>query len=185
MPVDLKCLFSISVNKGKDEVLEGFPDTKTGDTKPMPYTNTNGKNVYGKQTGIKKAMKGDSGSASRFFYCAKASKSERDEGLNTFQEKRKCNSYTESREGMYKDRNTLQRNTHPTVKPIKLMQYLVRLVTPKDGTCLDPFLGSGSTGIACKKEGFNFVGIEKEEEYFDIAENRIKNTAVQDSLSFT
>jgi len=85
---------------------------------------------------------------SRFFYCAKASKSERNAGLDT--------------------------NNHPTVKPVKLMQYLVRLITPKDGTVLDPYMGSGTTGIACKKENFNFVGIELDEDYFKIAEARIK-----------
>ena len=80
----------------------------------------------------------------RYFYCPKVSKSERG-----------------------KD------NTHPTVKPQELMKYLCRLVTPKGGTVLDPFMGSGSTGIACKEEGFEFIGIEREKEYFEIAEKRI------------
>ena len=87
---------------------------------------------------------GQQGGASRFFYCAKASKSERGDG-----------------------------NGHPTVKPIRLMQYLTRLITPPGGTVLDPFMGSGTTGIACKDEGFNFIGIEISEEYFEIAEKRI------------
>ena len=81
----------------------------------------------------------------RYFYCPKTSKSERGEN-----------------------------NNHPTVKPQKLMKYLCRLVTPKDGTVLDPFMGSGSTGMAAKDEGFDFIGIEKEKEYFEIAERRIK-----------
>ena len=68
---------------------------------------------------------------------------------------------------------TEKQNVHPTVKPIKLMKYLCRLVTPKGGTVLDPFMGSGSTGIAAKDEGFDFIGIEKEKEYFEIAERRI------------
>ena len=68
---------------------------------------------------------------------------------------------------------TKKQNVHPTVKPIKLMKYLCRLVTPKGGTVLDPFMGSGSTGIAAKDEGFEFIGIEKEKEYFEIAERRI------------
>ena len=67
----------------------------------------------------------------------------------------------------------LYKNNHPTVKPVKLMQYLVRLVTPKGGTVLDPFTGSGTTGIACKLEGFEFIGIEREQEYVDIAQARI------------
>ena len=83
----------------------------------------------------------------RFFYCPKVSKDERNRGLN--------------------------KNNHPTVKPIELMKYLCRLVTPKGGIVLDPFMGSGSTGMAAKDEGFDFVGIEREEEYFGIAEARI------------
>ena len=81
----------------------------------------------------------------RYFYCPKVSKSERGEG-----------------------------NTHPTVKPHELMKYLCRLVTPKGGTVLDPFMGSGSTGMAAKDEGFEFIGIEREKEYFEVAEKRIK-----------
>ena len=72
---------------------------------------------------------------------------------------------------------TERKNIHPTVKPIELMKYLCRLVTPKGGTVLDPFMGSGSTGIAAKDEGFDFIGIEKEEEYFEIAQSRIKVTS--------
>ena len=87
---------------------------------------------------------GQIGGASRFFYVAKASKRERGEG-----------------------------NVHPTIKPIKLMEYLIRLVTPKGGTTLDPFMGSGSTGVAAKNLGFNFVGIELNPEYTAIAEKRI------------
>ena len=86
----------------------------------------------------------DKGSAARFFYCAKASKKER--GID---------------------------NKHPTVKPIALMKYLCRLVTPKNGTVLDPFMGSGSTGIAAKEENYNFIGIELNKEYYDIAIARI------------
>ena len=83
---------------------------------------------------------------SRFFYCPKTSKAERNEGTN---------------------------NNHPTVKPTDLMLYLIRLVTPKDGTTLDPFMGSGSTGKAAVRGGFDFIGIEREDEYFQIAESRI------------
>jgi site-specific DNA-methyltransferase (adenine-specific) len=66
-------------------------------------------------------------------------------------------------------------NFHPTVKPIKLMQYLVRLITPPNGLVLDPFCGSGTTGIACKLEGFEFVGMEQDAEYTKIAQARIEN----------
>ena len=89
------------------------------------------------------------GGASRFFYVAKASKSERNAGLDGIT------------------------NGHPTIKPLKLMQYLIKLVTPSNGTVLDPFMGSGSTGIAAKNLNFNFIGIEKDEAYFEIASQRI------------
>ena len=89
---------------------------------------------------------GDVGGASRFFYCPKTSKKDRDVD-----------------------------NIHPTVKPTDLMSYLIRLVTPKGGVVLDPFMGSGSTGKAAVREGMQFVGIERESEYFDIAEARIQN----------
>lgn len=89
---------------------------------------------------------GDSGGASRFFYCAKAAKKEK---------------------GSF--------NNHPTVKPIKLMEYLVNLVTPKDGVVLDPFSGSGSTLVAAKNKGYNYVGIELEEEYIEIIKKRLED----------
>ena len=73
-------------------------------------------------------------------------------------------------------------NVHPTVKPIKLMKYLCRLITPKGGTILDPFMGSGSTGMAAKEENFEFVGIEKEEEYFNIATARIESVETKSTL---
>tara|TARA_R100000697_G_scaffold36503_1_gene48392 strand:- start:1513 stop:2697 length:1185 start_codon:yes stop_codon:yes gene_type:complete len=92
----------------------------------------------------------------RYFYCPKVSKSERN--------------------------NSTIKNTHPTVKPIKLMRYLCRLVTPKGGVVLDPFMGSGSTGIATKQENFQFIGIEKEKEYYDIACKRIEAAIEQNDL---
>jgi DNA modification methylase len=92
---------------------------------------------------------GDSGGASRFFYVAKADSAERSLGLHG------------------------QRNPHPTVKPVALMRWLCRLVTPPGGIVLDPFVGSGTTGIAALREGFSFVGIEREAEYVAIARARI------------
>ena len=70
-------------------------------------------------------------------------------------------------------------NFHCTLKPLKLMEYLIKMVTPKGGTVLDPFMGSGSTGVACKNLNYNFIGIEKEEEYLKIAECRINNMAAK------
>jgi len=91
---------------------------------------------------------GDSGGASRFFYTAKASRADREDG-----------------------------NGHPTVKPTDLMRWLCRLVTPPGGTVLDPFCGSGSTGVAANAEGFDFIGVERELEYVEIARRRIANVA--------
>ena len=119
----------------------------------------------------------------RYFYCPKTSKAEKNRGLEDLPIK-KTSSMSGRRdshdmEGYSIDNDvtgrfvTEKQNVHPTVKPIKLMKYLCRLVTPKGGTVLDPFMGSGSTGIAAKDEGFDFIGIEREKEYFEIAERRI------------
>jgi site-specific DNA-methyltransferase (adenine-specific) len=98
----------------------------------------------------------DKGGASRFFYCAKVSKKERNEGLDGFEEKDKV------------------KNTHPTVKPINLMAYLCRLITLPQGLVLDPFMGSGSTGRAAIQEGFRFAGMEMDKDYFEIAQKRVE-----------
>jgi len=125
---------------------------------------------------------GDEGGASRFFYCPKASKKDRDHGLDAFEEKGKgWSSYlpptTNGTSDTIHDRTTTMKNFHPTVKPTELMKYLIRLVTPKDGIVLDPFMGSGSTGKAAMQEGMWFVGIEREKEYFEIAKQRIEYEA--------
>jgi site-specific DNA-methyltransferase (adenine-specific) len=116
----------------------------------------------------------DSGGASRFFYCPKANKKDRDEGVEV--EAKAIKGRDEGQDKMavaYKARPTERQNIHPTVKPTDLMQYLIRLVTPKGGVVLDPFMGSGSTGKAAIKEGMIFVGIEREDEYYQIAKQRI------------
>lgn len=116
---------------------------------------------------------------SRFFYVAKASKSERNKGLEGMPTKH-VGTYAQdewSRNNMGNtpdnERKPVQ-NFHPTVKPIKLMQYLIKLVTPPQGKVLDPFMGSGSTGVAANSLGFEFVGCEMNEEYFEIAKKRIE-----------
>jgi len=129
----------------------------------------------------------------KFFYCPKTSKAEKNKGLDSFEAKPMASSNQakaelkrgnvgfqgnlESGPGRTFNQVTMKKNTHPTVKPQELMKYLCRMVTPKGGTVLDPFMGSGSTGCAAKDEGFEFIGIEKEKEYFDIAEARIKVTS--------
>lgn len=120
----------------------------------------------------------DTGGASRFFYCAKASKSERNAGLRTLPAKITNEASPPGTKGSRSPRAGANRagataNHHPTVKPISLMRWLVRLVTPPNGTVLDPFLGSGTTGCAAAIEGFDFIGIEREAEYLEIAQARI------------
>ena len=120
-------------------------------------------------------MQNKSNNPSRFFYCAKSSKAERNKGLEGFEEKEAQGSYEFRRDGSLDGKPTAPKaNVHPTVKPIKLMRYLCRLITPKDGIVLDPYMGSGSTGIAAKLEGFDFIGIERESDYIKIAEARIE-----------
>jgi site-specific DNA-methyltransferase (adenine-specific) len=126
----------------------------------------------------------DKGGASRFFYQAKVSKAERNMGLDGFEDKKGGSMMANtsdvmklggaSLKGEYKEIENVK-NNHPTVKPINLMTYLCRLVTPPNGIVLDPFMGSGSTGIAARLEGFDFIGMEMDENYFNIAEARINN----------
>jgi site-specific DNA-methyltransferase (adenine-specific) len=118
---------------------------------------------------------GDVGGASRFFYCPKASKKDRNEGLEHLPISRP-DERTETGMGSFVDKGIQpQQNIHPTVKPTDLMLYLIRLVTPKAGITLDPFMGSGSTGKAALRGGFKFVGIEREAEYLEIAKARIEH----------
>lgn len=124
----------------------------------------------------------DSGGASRFFYCAKASKQDRDEGLEGMPKIEmkmpgKATGFTPETGEVTDGYLGLRRNIHPTVKPTELMQYLVRLVTPKGGVTFDPFMGSGSTGKAAVREGFKFIGCEREAEYIPIAIARINAPA--------
>jgi site-specific DNA-methyltransferase (adenine-specific) len=119
----------------------------------------------------------DKGGASRFFYQAKVSKAERNMGLDEFEDKviEGRDAGQDERAVAFKKRPTPTKNTHPTVKPVSLMAYLCRLVTPVNGIVLDPFMGSGSTGIAARLEGFRFCGMEMDKDYFKIAESRIES----------
>jgi len=140
----------------------------------------------------------DTGGASRFFYCPKASKTDRNEGLDDFEVKTtahgtfdkcgKCGKYLKGQLACKceePDRiHISSKNNHPTVKPTKLMQYLVRLVTPKGGTVLDPFNGSGSTGKACALEGFNYIGIDLDSDYIEISKARIETVMPKESKWF-
>ena len=132
------------IHSGDQEVLELFPETKGDSKNRKPRGNNAGGDKFKTTKAFTTTGHSDQGSAARFFYCAKASKKDRDEG-----------------------------NNHPTVKPTALMQYLCRLITPPQGIVLDPFMGSGSTGKAAIKEGFSFVGCELDADYFEIAKARI------------
>jgi hypothetical protein len=139
------------IHDGSDEVVALFPSTSPS---PRGLITQGGKAGGGFDVGSSDGTRntkfqghGDSGSAARFFYCAKASKRDRNEGAI---------------------------NNHPTVKPTDLMRYLCRLITPPNGTVLDPFMGSGSTGKAAVIEGFDFIGIDQSAEYVEIAKARIE-----------
>ena len=113
--------------------------------------------------------------AARFFYCAKASKKDRDEGLELFDVKSHPGEYCIANHNGQPRKHQPRANIHPTVKPTDLMRYLCRLVTPKGGLVLDPFTGSGSTGKAAMLEGFRFIGAEMNPEYVAIAKARIES----------
>ena len=172
------------IHDGSEEVLQRFPNApgQQGDLVGHNHSSESRNGIYGKMPPKNDAIKrGDSGSAARFFYCAKASKTERDAGLDNMPNALKLNPMRSANgtgeknfDGGFPD--IICKNTHPTVKPLALMRYLCRLITPPSGTILDPYMGSGTTGVAAKAEGFNFIGMEMEEQYFTIAQARINNT---------
>lgn len=133
------------VHDGSDEAITGFPDANGGHYPAARGQGGVGSDGHKGQSGLVESYS-DTGSAARFFYCAKASRSERGDG-----------------------------NTHPTVKPIKLMQWLIKLVCPKDGLVLDPFSGSGTTLVAAKSIGRSAIGIDKEITYCQIAARRLSD----------
>jgi site-specific DNA-methyltransferase (adenine-specific) len=179
------------IHDGSEDVGGLFPETKSGGQNATSESRPGYNGGWRKPGGTDYH---DSGSAARFFYCAKASKADRDEGCEGLEERdradqsawvRKCNVCGDT----FCDPKTSKphcghddfsfvspsprRNHHPTVKPTDLMRYLCRLVTPPGGVVLDPFAGSGSTGKGAVLEGFRFIGIEREAEYVEIAKARI------------
>lgn len=165
------------IHDGSDEVVRLFPQAKgqQGAVGPQ-YGHKTSVNAYGnfgpRQTFEPRA---DSGSAARFFYCAKASKADRDEGCEGLAEVASACNLRQAGGLPKAAKEFCVRNHHPTVKPTDLMRYLCRLVTPPHGIVLDPFMGSGSTGKAAALEGFQFIGIEREAEYMEIAKARIES----------
>ncbi len=185
-------------NTDFDEVCGGFPNTKGGNRHNTAIRQSDKNSGYGFDVNTRNEFN-DSGSASRYFYCAKASKKDRDEGLEEFEEKRKLGygyanklePTSRTNEGMFKERETQRKNTHPTVKPTDLMQYLIRLVTPNGGIILDPFNGSGSTGKAVMYENkernkdYKYIGIELTEEYLPISKARIEYVSGEEELDLS
>ena len=144
MPAHMQALFRAEPNPARDEVVAGFPDSNSSATprNRKPKEDREHWRMGGGQYNDSTEYT-DTGSAARFFYCAKASKKDRGDD-----------------------------NTHPTVKPTDLMRYLCRLVTPPGGLVLDPYTGSGSTAKAAALEGFRFTGFEIDPDYHAIAERR-------------
>jgi site-specific DNA-methyltransferase (adenine-specific) len=183
------------IHDGSDEVVELFPETgkstggRIGKKSMGDVTNVPAGEYEAGDPGY-----GDSGSAARFFYCAKASKKDRNEGLDDFVGKETgakgnglartcatCGASTlqgcECIDRTYV--NPTRANHHPTVKPTELMRYLVRMITPPNGLVLDPFMGSGSTGKAAVLENFSFIGIDQSADYLEIAKARINHAIEQ------
>jgi len=168
---------------GSDEVVGLFPVTGSVKGRVCRYSESDfaGDGGWGGNGEGQRTYDG-SGSAARFFYCAKASKRDRDEGCEGLESRKSgmSNGAQINGEGYDKgqdiglNRVISRRNHHPTVKATELMAYLCRLITPPSGVVLDPFAGSGSTGKAAIREGFRFIGIEQDPEYLEIAKCRIE-----------
>lgn len=164
------------IHDGSEEVLALFPDSDGANGSITRSYTRHKDRIFGEAKIKPQEKRGDSGSAARFFYCAKASRQERNEGLLGLKAKQRDDSRTA---GLPGGENPYNRgagevlNHHPTVKPLALMRYLCRLVTPPGGTVLDPFMGSGSTLLAARDEGFKAIGIDLDPEYCEIARRRI------------
>lgn len=179
------------IHDGSDEVLAGFPEAgsflKQNIRRPKEESHPYG--IYGSDNRERTITTfGDAGSAARFFYCAKASRAERERGLEGM-EARQYGLHDDDgyrQPGERKANHTApmpSRNHHPTVKPLALMVYLCRLtMTPTGGVVLDPFMGSGTTGIAAVQTGRDFIGIELDPAYYAIAEQRIEEAQQQPAL---
>lgn len=161
------------IHDGSDDVVGLFPETGKSSGRPRFNKKPSTFNVSIKYPSM--GVSDNGGSAARFFYCAKASKSDRNDGLKDMpmQDVHRYNAGIG--EGKDPDAPSKGQNHHPTVKPTDLMCYLVTLVTPPNGHVLDPFMGSGSTGKACVQKGLTFTGIEMDKDYLEIARRRIEH----------
>lgn len=179
----------------KQEVCGGMPETPIGNGKVILNGEVNRVEngdifCYGFHNPDKINTYNDGGSASRYFYCAKASSKDRDEGLDGFESEKVNDGRIAEVDNPYQGGETLRKNIHPTVKPTELMQYLVRLVAPKGATILDCFNGSGSTGKAVmwenkeREANYKYIGIELTEEYLPIAKARIEYVKKADNVYY-
>jgi site-specific DNA-methyltransferase (adenine-specific) len=168
------------IHDGSEEVMAAFPDAP-GQLRASDDGPAHPENVYGQYgtNGYGWEPRDDEGSAARFFYCAKADREERNRGCYDVEEKPLLWSAGTKNPGSFQSEGTNRsaQNNHPTVKPIDLMRWLCRLVTPPHGLVFDPFTGSGTTGIAALLEEFNFMGVELSPEYIALAEKRIRTAA--------
>jgi site-specific DNA-methyltransferase (adenine-specific) len=162
------------MHDGSPEVLAGFPHSSAnvGTYQRAEGTDRGGVRFSGHPAQGHTVGFGDAGSAARFYYCAKTSTADREEGCEELAEIRRTDG-RETEHHVPNLRTTTRHNHHPTVKPTDLMRHLVRLVTPPGGLVLDPFMGSGSTGKAAILEGARFVGCDLDPTYLEIAEARI------------
>lgn len=162
-----------------DEAAAAMLDEQSGDVTQVSLRLNKGRGIgFGSTANAERGVVGytDIGGASRFFYVAKPSRAEREEGIYDLEPRQRDDSRKDGNPGGDNPRNrglSKRGNFHPTVKPVELMRWLVRLVTPVGGTVLDPFMGSGTTGMACAYELRPFIGIEREADYIQIAERRI------------
>ncbi len=193
MPDDIKACFNQLPNPSSEEVRECFPETKSGKLKSDCYEKDreNESMFAGGENFTHKGYEADSGNASRFFksilYYPKASKSERNKGcedlywINGKQIEKdlweKLNQENEDNitNKDFKRHSISKANVHCTVKSVPLMEYLIKMITPKGGIVLDPFAGSGSTLVAAKQNGFQYIGIELTKEYIPIIEARLNS----------
>jgi len=165
------------IHDGSDEVTKLFPSDAGAFAPVSSGKNGKSKGIYGdfSQKGDDgDTFYDDSGSAARFFYCAKASEAERNEGLHGFEVKLNTdrqNDSTSLANPLHNKSKT--RNNHPTVKPVRLMRYLCRLITPPGGTVLDPFVGSGTTVVGAIIEGFNYIACDDDINSVNIANARV------------
>lgn len=181
------------IHDGSPEVIRAFAAFGTDKGASGPVTRRGAdkfRGTYGAFAGQDEAgatFHGDTGSAARFFYCAKATREDRDEGLGKFADQ-VTNVLARHRSRRMDEMKrpdgaepAIGKNIHPTVKPTGLMRYLCRLVTPRGGLVLDPFMGSGSTGKAAILEGLRFIGVELSPEYLAVAAARIEHATAMES----